>query len=421
HICGRDGEVLTNPDYPKGSLLGIYVIDKLGFLSNISNDQESLLRTHSICLKCKEKLVLGINVIEKHLSSKIDNVSVLIIPSLVKIDQKSEMKQLLEYCKNAFNTANSYETYSQIENIEDELMGRRLFVLVNLVFGQGRQSQFIYHATIQNVPPSRLILIGEKSRELAGETAVFFEEERDKWFIGLSDVKRLLPLRKLGNKTVLKPFIELVNAMLTESPYPKEQILKFALLYAKVHHFGNYEGYDIKRVDRRQRDVEMCKGLLKYVLLLNLLVKLGVIEMEEGLFPSLEGVNKEEIKDIIDFCRKQGYNEWQTGLFLLGVLIGKIGVEQYNKGDTKKAILEKIDFNGMHVDKLKWLVNIILEGLKNYRLLEWNEEIYAQAKLIIDRNISNLKDPIANTFYVLSGYAYATLKAIKGGGKSGNK
>lgn len=119
--------------------------------------------------------------------------------------------------------------------------------------------------------------------------------------------------------------------------------------------------------------------------------------------------------NIIDFFKKQGYSSWQAGLFLLGVLIGKIGTEQYKKGDKKKSILDNIDFDGMSNEKIKWLANIILKGLRDYGLLEYNEIIYAQAKKLIDKTINDLKNPLDNTFYLLSGYAYITLRAISGG------
>jgi CRISPR-associated protein Csh1 len=202
--------------------------------------------------------------------------------------------------------------------------------------------------------------------------------------------------------------------MLTGAYYPKEHIIERALLYVRIHRFGNYGGYNVREVDKEKREGEICRGLLLYNLLLNLLVELRIIDMERwGGYLVLEGIDK----DIADFCNEQGYSDWQTGLFLLGVLVGRIGVEQFKKGDKKKSILDKIDFDGMAPEKVKWLTNVVLEGLRNYRILEFNEAIYAQAKKLIDKNIDNLKNPLDNTFYVLSGYAYSTLRAITGGGE----
>ena len=235
-----------------------------------------------------------------------------------------------------------------------------------------------------------------------------------RWFIGFKEISNVFPLTKVNGDVRGKPLIELFNAMLSGTYYPREHILERALLYVRIHRFGNYGGYNILEVNKEGREKEICRGLLLYNLLLSLLVELGVIEMERLREPLvLEGVDK----DIEDFCRDQGYSEWQTGLFLLGVLIGKIGFEQYRKGDKKKSILDKIDFDGMSLEKVKWLTNVVVEGLRNYRILEFNEAIYAQAKRLIDKNIDRLKNSLDNTFYVLSGYAYSTYRAIMGGGK----
>lgn len=141
-------------------------------------------------------------------------------------------------------------------------------------------------------------------------------------------------------------------------------------------------------------------------------MNLEVIDMEEVKEPLiLEGVDN----NIIEFCKEQGYNSWQAGLFILGVLVGKIGTEQYKKGDKKKSILDNIDFDGMSNEKIKWLTNIVLKGLRDYGILEYNEIIYAQAKRLIDKTLNDLKNPLDNTFYLLSGYAFITLRAISGG------
>lgn len=106
-------------------------------------------------------------------------------------------------------------------------------------------------------------------------------------------------------------------------------------------------------------------------------------------------------------------------MFLLGVLIGKVGQVQYSvKKDVKKAVLNKINFDGMMVERVKILANKILEDLRNYDILIYNEVIYGEMKNQLDRNLEKLNNPINNVFYILSGYAYSTLKSITGGNKN---
>jgi CRISPR-associated protein Csh1 len=414
YVCGREGEVLSNPDYPKGTILGMYVIDKVGFLSGMSRSTESMIRTHSICIECKKNLEAGVNFVNTNLSNRIGDITVWIIPTIISEQLSLELlNHIADICQKTFERAKTRLGLTSIEEMEKELdrfLKLRGFpYAVNLVFGQPRQSQFLYHGALQDVPIMKFIEIGKVSEKLAEIMSQYLVID---WTIGLDRIYNIFPLRKIKGEVKPKPFIQLMETILTGSYYPREQIIKAALSLAKIHRFKNYAGYNIREDGRKDSDLKLSEDILLYNLLHKFLIELGVWNMEgyKGL-PVLNGVSK----DIVDFCREQGYSEHQVGLFLLGVLVGKIGREQYRKGDKKKAILDKIDFDGMSSEKIKWLFNIVLEGLRNYRILEFNEAIYANAKLLIDKNIEKLINPLDNTFYVLSGYAYATLKSVAGG------
>jgi CRISPR-associated protein Csh1 len=118
----------------------------------------------------------------------------------------------------------------------------------------------------------------------------------------------------------------------------------------------------------------------------------------------------EEVKK---WMKLVSYNPQQQALFLLGVLIGSIGTAQRKKGDTKKAILNKINFGGMNQKRVIELANTVFENLRIYRVMEENEGIYAIMKQLLDANIDKWSmGPSENVFYILSGYSFATYKAI---------
>jgi len=71
----------------------------------------------------------------------------------------------------------------------------------------------------------------------------------------------------------------------------------------------------------------------------------------------------------------------------------------------------------MNKGKLKRLVNEVFEKLIEYKLLSFNnEKKFAECKRLMDKQIDHwpLSDQ-DSVFYVLSGYAYSTHKAIKAG------
>lgn len=119
---------------------------------------------------------------------------------------------------------------------------------------------------------------------------------------------------------------------------------------------------------------------------------------------------EEEIKM---FLKEMGYDESRVALFLLGYLVGQIGNAQYNKGKSK-PILGKITFQGMNKGKLMRLTNDVFEKLIEYKQLSFNETIFAEYKKLLDQHIETrqLQDH-ENVFYVLSGYAYATHRALQ--------
>jgi CRISPR-associated protein Csh1 len=102
----------------------------------------------------------------------------------------------------------------------------------------------------------------------------------------------------------------------------------------------------------------------------------------------------------------------------LGYLVGEVGKAQYDKGDEKKSILNKIDFNGMKVEKVITLSNQILKSLRDYRLLNAsNERIYYYAIKLLNKRLNELRvNPVENAFYLLSGYAFSTYIRLSGGG-----
>jgi CRISPR-associated protein Csh1 len=284
---------------------------------------------------------------------------------------------------------------------------------INLLFGhKGKQSsQFVYQKMIQNVPVIRLLQIAVNASELEKSMAQLFNEEVKKWSIKVNDVYQIFPKR--GEEW--KSFVELFSSMLNGTRYSRERVVKKALLYAKILRYRTETVYELKKVsDDRRREELMCRGLLKYAIFLKLLENIGVIKMNANeMLRSISGIEE----DIKRFIEMQGFQEWQAGLFLLGTLLGNIGVEQYKKGDKKKSILDKVNFDGCSTEKVKYLANVALEGLKNYRILAHTEGTYAIMKEILDRNLDKLTNPVDNTYYILSGYAFITLRVITSGGE----
>ena len=421
HICGGEKEVLTNPSYPEGTLLCIYNVDKAGFMSGLSRKPENMLKVHAVCPDCKEKLVLGLKFVEQNLVATIGEKSpvklkVFLIPKFVGMKlQYADLKSIAYKMRLAFDVGKAYKSLEEVETLMDGLMESQhnfACIFLNLLFGYRRSSHFSFQYLIQDVPVMRLLELVRSSINISNVAAEMFQEGIEKWSIGFEGISSIFPLKTTRDRIDWKPLVMLFDSMLTNTAYPVENIISRAVLFARINRYGMYEGYSINPPFSGGGERWLCEGVLKYNLLLKLLGEVGVIKM--GLKGKAYFVKLPD-EEVEKFLSEMEYEEWQKALFLLGVLVGRIGIEQYKKGDEKKAVLNKINFEGMSAERVKLLANYVLEGLRNYRALnDYNEATYACMKMMLDRNLEALKNPVENVFYILSGYAYTTLKAITG-------
>jgi CRISPR-associated protein Csh1 len=128
-----------------------------------------------------------------------------------------------------------------------------------------------------------------------------------------------------------------------------------------------------------------------------------------------------KIKDYYkNYIEELNFDEQQTALFLLGVLIGKIGNKQFsqlNKGssdnDGRKPILNKLNYNGIDKRKIIRLTNDVFSRLNQLKIRHYSEDIFFEMNKLLDKNINSWKlDKEENLFYLLSGYSFETVFAM---------
>jgi len=426
HVCGKEKDVLTNPSYPEGTILCVYNLDKAGFMPNLSRIPESTMKAHAVCIDCKRKLLIGLAFVEQKLTVTVGETTkqsgklkAFLIPKILGAKLSREtLDDIALTMKKAYWAVSAYTALEKVEQFTEDLVelesmhGAPSTYFLNILFGYRESSHFHFQHLIQDVPVMRLMELSRAMTAISNEIAGLFMETGEKWSIGFEHIFSIFPLSVRRSQVVdWKPLVGLFESLLKGTYYPEDSVISRAVLFARIHRYGTYEGYNLKKLPEGAREAQLCRGIFKYNMLLKLLREAGAIKMKpESTTYSFEIPDK----NIEDFFSKMSYTEWQKALFLLGVLIGKIGIEQYKKGDDKKAILNKINFEGMFAERVKLLANHVLEGLRNYRILNaHNEAIYACMKAMLDRNMELLRNPIDNVFYILSGYAFATLQAMR--------
>jgi len=414
HVCGQYKEVLTDPAFPSGSLLKIWVKDKKGFMAGLSDSDEAGMRNFSICAECREDLLKGWAYVQKNLKVKVGDLYAYLLPGLRKELTAEQLDSLSDKVNKTFGAVSSYESLLEFDkNLQNlsELVLEESWYELTVVFGNPESAHFRLLSMVQDVPVTNLHRLREQMRETGNAACEFFGGDRKGWNLGFFDIYRLLPLRRGRERDLsdLRKVVELFSSILSFSPYPRSRLLKYAVELAKVHRFQLYELYNLSH--EGGWDLELCKGLLKFNYLLKMLRDMDIIHGSEAGDETMTLTVKENnrLKKIDEWFRNMGYNGLQQALFLLGYLVGEVGHQQKNKGDTKKSILDKIDFNGMKAEKVLSLSNQILKSLRDYRILQYNELIYHHMVRLLNKHKEELRiNPVENTFYLLSGYAFNT-------------
>ena len=419
-VCGEKKKVLPDPGFPGGSILKMYVTDKKGFTSGVADTDEARLRTFSVCPDCLRGLLAGENYIRRNLRDRLGKgFSVYLVPKGIGFKRLDELRKNV---RDVFGAVKGFEGLQEFERVlsrEYEMLAAEN-VYLDLIFGAPLQSKFDFKYYIQDVPILRLEMLRRKMSEIGKKAANGEKADEQKllggseeeWNLGFQKICEIFPLRTQRWKIrEWKVLLELFSAMLTKTPYFKHLLFNRAKMLARIHRFGVYEPYGMR--EPSDPDRRLVEDILKYNLLLRLLTDVGC--MTENIESASERTQAElkqwyeEIPgEVKQWWNWVGYDEKQKALFLLGYLVGKIGSEQFKKGDKKKAILNRINFDGMPSERIYTLANSVLKSLRDYGILHFNEAIYASMKLMLDRTIEEMKDPTENLFYILSGYSFST-------------
>lgn len=329
---------------------------------------------------------------------------------------QQRLSKWAEYISGKFNSTKSFR---EIEAFNDKLAEYKGFELnknnyiINLLFwkkGTGAETKVL--KLIKDVPPSRLDTLKQTTNKIKDIGYEVFQT--DQWIIDLHNIFYLIPLKKSQNEIEYRKILNLYDSIFSGKPVSYTFLIDQFVELCQVYRFKRINAYYQTANADNWKNEEWSNKLIYAMLRANLfllylkklnLIKIGGEDMEYESFQLEEGIKA--------FLKKMNYDEPKAAMFFLGYLIGKVGNAQYSKGKSK-PILAKITFQGMNKGKLLRLTNEVFEKLIEYKQLSSNEVIFSEYKKMFDQHIENweLQDQ-ENVFYVLSGYAFATHKAIK--------
>ncbi|WP_427338321.1 TIGR02556 family CRISPR-associated protein [Caloranaerobacter sp. DY30410] len=414
-ICGSRDGLSSDTSRLK---LKFYTTTNLNFPSNFSKTNYS--KNMLLCKNCMLYLMTGEQFIMDNLSTNLGSFQVYLIPHFLYNSNMdiNDMKFIASKLIDTFNMSKNIESIVNFESeISDtfELNGEDNYYLINILFynaPKGSQA-FKVQKLIKDVPPSRFKVLIDNSFNVRQLFKNLISEKLTVPF-GLESVYYLIPVRKKRDKKGKEKTVEyrkqlnIYNAIFKQIEINKNMLINSQVNMLKIHYFNNHKNYFIK-------PASIHEVMIQSNMFLKFLESIGCLKEGRGM-----EVQKLDIEsDVKKYIEEMRYSEEETAMFLLGYLVGKIGNKQYNERSGKKPILNKLNFNGMDLSKVKRLSSEIVDKLRQNKILKYNEKIYFAHKKLFDKHIKNWSlNKHDNLYYILSGYSYSTTKAIlKEGGE----
>ncbi|TZE82821.1 TIGR02556 family CRISPR-associated protein [Calorimonas adulescens] len=419
-ICSEEKKVTDNTTKFK---LKYYMTDKKGFSSNVSG---RFIKNFPICQECYTKVLVGEAYTMNRMGTRIAGLDLYVIPDILfkpdvdifNIDEWSS------YIKNSFNTVVSKKG---LEDFERSLKGyidyenfKNNYIL-NLLFYERNQAEFKVLKLIKDVPPSRIDLIKKRFGEVETVMNGIMGEDMA-WHIDLDRIYHLIPLKSTQRDIEYRKLLELYDEIFSDKMVSYQFLVGQAVEMSQVYYFNEFGQYNVSLRGDMEWDTAFSYVILQENILMDGLRRLGILEIG-GRAMDYSTLNVDEKTK--EFLQEMKYDEPKTAMFLFGNLIAEIASAQRRDGKKNKPILNKLNYQGMSWSKIQRLTGEVFEKLRQYDVLKYNEQKWAECIRLFDmtRSLYDGKWPLndrENIYYILSGYGFATVSAIKRGGNNQN-
>ncbi|MGQ9622931.1 MAG: TIGR02556 family CRISPR-associated protein [Candidatus Caldatribacteriaceae bacterium] len=420
-VCGEEKEKVSAQAFKRLKFLKPYITDKVGFASGVS--ESGFTHNFLICEECFSAYLVVENYLPQNLYFRAGTLDFLLLPTFILFPDSPTWRQGFSWLMNKLirktqaltNLLTLVKGEEELERTLDELFeeeGIENQCLLSFLFYQKTQSEFRVLGLIKDVTPSWVSRLFRRSNQLSHEGKHLLGGDVGEWWIDLSRLYYLLPLRE-QDRAEHKKLLYLYYGLLRGEPIKYSFLIKEFVELAHLYLTGRFEGTNQRKVNSGQEEWALATKLLQGGFFLKLLRGEEILKGVKDL--PVVGQNLMVNQEMHEYLKSMGYFEPQVALFLMGYLLNEVGKGQYSSGHQKKPVLEKINCQGMNWRRVLSLANQLFEKLRQYdRLQGQNEIIYAEMKRLLDRYRESVwpLDPEENVFYILSGYAYGVRTTI---------
>ncbi|KXG74363.1 TIGR02556 family CRISPR-associated protein [Thermotalea metallivorans] len=406
YLCNKKEPVSSDTGKLK---MNYYITQKVNFASYLKDFDKNM----RLCKTCHRQLILGEIYAMRRFKGSIGKLKFLMLPEL--LFDEDTMRWKIEDIHNAYLHAHTIIDYKQAQKINRDYLKQMKRDMTNqytfhFLFYMKQQLEFRVLRLIKDVAPSRIYAIQRAilNGKLFGEKWFEWDEgDTKKWMMAFEQIYYLFPIHEGDRDTIEhRRLLKLYDAIFTGELIDKKMVIEKLVQLAKVYHLEQTDSFQLKKP--QDKEYAMIGGVLKGIVLLRYLEELSVLKGGEAMDTSILRIGA----GYKAFIEEVGYNEQQAAMILLGKLIYEIGEAQKENRLTSKPILNKINFQGMTLNKIQLLTLSVFEKLKQYKLMTnektgyFIEAVYSDFKMLFDRNQDKWQlSPQENVFYILSGYA----------------
>ncbi|MFX3623976.1 MAG: TIGR02556 family CRISPR-associated protein [Ectobacillus sp.] len=376
-----------------------YTTNQLSFASGLraKNYSKNML----LCKDCLNVLVVGEKFIKQHLKKRLGKCSVYLLPQALFADSltNEQWQDTYENVANIYDLACYYNRSRRY--LLDAAFAENCFF--NMLFYKDSQQAVKVQKLVKGIAPARFVQLIQAAVRVEERFMSYFTAA-NMWGIDLKKVYYLTPVRESGGQMVeYRKLLEIYEAVLKREALPVQFFIEQALKMARVVYFKQTNQYNIGE------QAVLHIMLLQYQAYISWLREIGCLKEENKMIVEKLYIEKE----INDYAIEMKFTKEQTALFLLGILVGRIGAKQHGGKGGRQPVLQKLNFHGLDKMNLLSLSSIIVSLLEENNMLAANEMIYAEHKRLLDQYIGTWSMSKQEAlYYVLSGYAFAVQKSF---------
>lgn len=412
-ICGSKDKTTSNSTNLE---FKFYNNDNIGFSSNLD---EKFTKNYNICEHCYQFLMISEKFIKTNLKTRIGGLSCYLIPSFI---QKTKDFDILDFSEDIKKTTNSIVNLESVERSINNIQKTNRDIKTNftinyLFYVPSSKNDFKVLKLIKDISPYRLKIIRLNLDKINSLIKNEYENVSE-LKLDLNKIWNCIPIRgkqgDSGGYEGTSRYLSLLDSIFSNRKINTQFLIS---QFNEVIQILKFErpGYNIKIPEKNARFSDEFNFVFKVLQLNLLLLFLKNLNLLEGF--NMLNTTQIDLSSVQNMIPEQILQYWNNveiyeddqkkSLFLLGYMIGEVGISQSSQEIKNKPILNKINFQGMSTEKLVRLANEVPEKLKQYGKLNYNENINTAFRIIFESNLRNWKlSNQENVFYVLSGYSY---------------